>query len=95
LTWWAVVGVNSARVDSSAARWNTKSMSNCASTRSSRAASVIDPVNSRATNGRSDGSSGAMSMVTIERPAAASRPINPCPISPPAPVTRVTGVRMA
>ena len=32
--------------------------------------------------------------VTIERPAWARRPISPCPISPPAPVTRVTGVRI-
>jgi hypothetical protein len=44
--------------------------------------------------GRSDGSSGAMSTVTIERPASASRVISPCPISPPAPVTSVTGVRI-
>ena len=55
---------------------------------------MIEPVNSRRTSRCSEGSSGARSMVTIGRPVPDSRVIRPWPISPLAPVTKVTGVRM-
>ena len=94
-TWWAVIGVNSARVESSAARWNTVSTSYWDRMRSRSAVSRIDPVNSRATSGARLASSGLTSRVTTEvRPDAVSRAIRPCPISPPAPVIRTTGLRM-
>ncbi len=41
---------NSARVDNTAARWNTQSTSNSTSIRSSSLPSVTDPVNSRMTS---------------------------------------------
>src|SRR3989442_605459 len=69
-------------------------MSNSASTRSSSPRSRIDPVNSRRTRFARSGSSGVMSMVTIGRLVAARRVIRPWPISPPAPVTRTTGLRI-
>ena len=50
LTWCAVTGVNSERVDSSAARWKTASTSNSDRMRSSSAVSMIEPVNSRCTS---------------------------------------------
>ena len=76
-TWCAVTGVNSERVDSSAARWNTRSTSNSASTRSSSARSVIEPVNSRVTSGARDESSGVTSSVMISDPGAARRVTSP------------------
>ncbi len=95
LTWCAVTGVNSDRVDSSAARWNTVSTSYCERMRSSSAVSRIEPVNSRATSGASVASSGLMSRVTTDRwPDSVSLVMRPWPISPPAPVMRTTGLRM-
>ena len=48
---------------------------------------MIDPVNSRWTIFPSAGSSGlTSSVITGRRPSAARCAINPCPISPPAPV---------
>ena len=55
---------------------------------------MIEPVNSRRTSRASDGSSGAMSTVTIDRPVSASRVIRPWPISPLAPVTRTVDARI-
>src|SRR6185436_13975527 len=94
LTSCAVTGVNSERVESSAARWKTRSTSNSARTRSRIHLSVIDPVNSRRTLRASAGSSGAMSTVTIDRPVCASWWIRPWPISPLAPVTSTDAVRI-
>ena len=54
-TWWAVIGVNSERVESSAARWKTVSTSYCDRMRSSSAVSRIDPVNSRGDQRRQAG----------------------------------------
>ena len=54
-TWWAVIGVNSERVDSSAARWKTVSTSNSDRMRSSSAVSRIEPVNSRCDQRRQAG----------------------------------------
>src|SRR6202521_2856418 len=94
LTRWAVIGVTSARVDRSAARWNTRSTSNSASMRSSRFVSVIDPVNSRETSGASVASRGFRSSVMICASVEANRATSACPISPPAPVIRTTGFRI-
>src|SRR6185369_16132652 len=54
----------------------------------------MEPVNSRRTSGARLLSRRVRSTVTIGRPALASRVTRPCPISPPAPVTSVTGVRI-
>src|SRR5262245_26258246 len=64
--------------------------------RSRRLTSVIDPVNSGATSGASEASSGLTSMVTIGELAepAVSRVMRPWPRSPPAPVMRTTGLRI-
>jgi len=50
-------------------------------------------VNSRATSGASDRSSGLTSSVMIGDPEPDNRESSPCPISPPAPVMRTTGLR--
>jgi len=63
--------------------------------RSSRLVSVIDPVKARAVSGASEASSGATSSVTMGDPDAASRVTSDWPISPPAPVMRMTGLRRA
>ena len=77
-TWWAITGVNSDRVESSAARWNTRSISNSARMRSSSAVSRMDPVNSRVTIFPMSGSRRVRSSVTMRwRPEAASRVIRP------------------
>ena len=94
LTWCAVVGVNSARVDRSAARWKTSSTSYSARIRSSRCSSRIEPANCCWTSAAEVGSSGFRSSVMIGRwPSCASRSIRPWPISPLAPVIRTTGLR--
>ena len=74
LTWCAVIGVNSERVDSSAARWKISSTSNSARMRSSRPRSRIDPVISRSTFLAIAGSSGATSSVTMARSASLGEP---------------------
>src|SRR4051812_19247177 len=95
LTSCAAIGVNSERVDSSAARWNIRSTSNSAITRSSSALSVIDPVISRSTFFAISGSNREMSRVTMRRsPRSARRSMRPWPISPPAPVMMTTGLRI-
>ena len=73
-TWWAVIGVNSDRVESSAARWKTVSTSYCDRMRSSSAVSRIEPVNSRATSGARLASSGLTSRVTTEPLAGLGEP---------------------
>src|SRR5262245_64421430 len=62
--------------------------------RSRTLVSVTEPVNSRATSGASDGSSWLTSSVMIGDPADASRVTRPCPISPSAPVIKMTGFRI-
>src|SRR6266496_3643555 len=87
------MGVYSDRVDSSAARWKTRSTSNSARMRSSSAVSVIDPVNSLATCGATRESSGATSIVIIGE-LEARLETSAWPISPPPPVMRMTGLRI-
>src|SRR5712692_2257614 len=62
--------------------------------RSSRLMSVIEPMNSRATSGASDASSGLTSTVMIGEPDPARWVTRPWPISPPAPVIKTTGLRI-
>src|SRR5262245_52942278 len=94
LTWWAVMGVNSPRVESRAARWKTSCTSNSERIRSSRLASRMEPTNSRATIFATPESRGFRSRVTMPRSLSFDRfSIRPCPISPPAPVTSTTGLR--
>src|SRR3954470_792589 len=95
LTSCAAMGVNSDRVESSAARGKIRSTSNSAITRSSSALSLIDPVISRSTFFAISGSSREMSRVTMRRsPRSARRSMSPWPISPPAPVMMTTGLRI-
>src|SRR6185295_9464513 len=94
LTWWAVMGVNSPRVDRSAARWNTSSTSNSERMRSSRLVSRIEPTNCCCTRLLTAPSRGFTSRVTMSwRPVSARRSMRPWPISPPAPVMRTTLLR--
>ncbi len=94
LTWWAVIGVNSLRVESSAARWKTVSTSYSERMRSRRLVSRIDPMNSCATRRPSSGARDLTSRVMIGRSVSfASEWMRPWPISPEAPVMSTTGLR--
>src|SRR5262245_49756587 len=71
------------------------STSNSARTRSSSCVSATDPTSSRRTSGVSFGSSGVTSSVIMPVSRRARSAISAWPISPPAPVTRTTGLRTA
>src|SRR5437867_12015603 len=68
--------------------------SNSARILSSRLVSVIEPPKTRVTNGTRTGSSGCTSSVMTDAPEEPRLVTSPYPISPPAPVISVTGLRM-
>src|ERR1700675_4223700 len=95
LTSWGVWGTNWARVESRAARWNTAEISNSLRIRSSRWRSRMSPTRVAVQYRDTSGSSGRMSRARMSKvPSSARRVTRPCPISPPAPVTRTTDLRV-